>query len=110
MTMEEKIQMYKNKQRFVEQLSGVFQTTTHGSTVEGISYEIYHKSFSDHTSETREYVIVSYIGGAKSPRTVSGYSCTAIFRIIGALLNGGYYDEVRDYEALIEDGYQWVAI
>ena len=110
MTMEEKIQMYKDKQRFVEQLSGVFQTTNHNSTVEGISYEVYHKSFSDHTSETREYVVVSYIGGAKSPRTVTGYACTAIFRIIGDLLNGGYYDEVRDFETLIEDGYQWVAL
>ena len=110
MTMEEKIQMFKDKSKFVEALSKVFQTTQHNSTVEGISYEIYHKSFSDHTSETREYVIVSYTGGAKSPRTVSGYSCTAIYRIIGDLLNGGYYDEVREFEALTEDGYQWVAL
>ena len=110
MTMEEKIQMFKDKSKFVEALSKVFQTTRHNSTVEGISYEIYHKSFSDHTSETREYIIVSYIGGAKSPRTVSGYSCTAIYRIIGDLLNGGYYDEVREFEALTEDGYQWVAL
>ena len=110
MTMEEKIQMYKDKHRFVEQLSGVFQITNHNSTVEGISYEVYHKSFSNHTSETREYVVVSYIGGAKAPRTVSGYCCTAIFRIIGDLLNGGYYDEVRDYESLVETGYQWVAL
>ena len=105
MTMEEKIQMFKNKHRFVEQLSEVFQTTNHGSTVEGISYEIYHKSFSDHTSETREYVIVSFTGGAKSPRTVSGYSCTAVYRFIGELLSGGYYDEVKEYESLLEDGY-----
>ena len=110
MTMEEKIQMYKDKQKFVEALSKVFQTTKHSSTVEGISYEIYHKSFSDQTSETREYVVVSYFGGAKAPRTVSGYSCTAVYRIIGDLLNGGYYDEVREYEALTESGYQWVAI
>ena len=110
MTREEKLKMYKDKQKFVEQLSAVFKTTNHNSTVEGISYEVYYKAFSDRLSETREYVVVYYSGGAKAPRTVSGYSCTAIYRIIGDLLNGGYYDEVRDYEALIEDGYQWVAL
>ena len=105
MTWDEKIEMFKEKQQFVEAISGVFQTTKHNSTVERVSYEVYHKSFSERLSETREYVIVYYIGGAFAPRTVSGYSCTAVYRIIGELLSGGYYDEVRDFESLLEDEY-----
>ena len=110
MTMEEKIQMFKDKQRFVEALSKVFQTTPHNSTVEGISYEAYYKSFGGRLSETREYIIVYYTGGAKAPRTVSGYACTAIFRIIGELLNGGYYDEVREFDSLVENDYERIKL
>ena len=110
MTWEEKIEIFREKQEFVEQLSKVFKVTKHNSTVEGFSYEVYHKSFSDRLSETREYVVVCYTGGAKAPRTVSGYSCTAVYRFIGELLSGGYYDEVREYESLLEEGYERIKL
>lgn len=106
MTQEEKLQMYLEKQKFVEAISNVFQTTTHNSTIEGISYEVYRRSFGGRLSETKEYVVVSYAGGAKAPRTVSGYNCTAIYRIIGDLLNGGYYEEVLEFDSLWEAGYE----
>lgn len=110
MTLEEKLKMYKEKQRFVEALSGVFQTTTHNSTIEGISYEVYHRSLGGRLSESKEYVIVYYTGGAKAPRTVSGYNCTAIYRIIGDLLNGGYYEEVLEFDSLWEAGYERIEL
>jgi hypothetical protein len=110
MTIEEKLKMYKEKERFVEAISGVFQTTKHNSTIEGISYEVYNKSFGGSLSETREYIVVYYAGGAKAPRTVSGYNCTAIYRIIGDLLNGGYYEEVLEFDSLLEAGYERIGL
>ena len=110
MTREEKIKMYQEKQKFIEALSGVFQTTKHNSTVEGITYEVYVKQFSDQLSEYREYLIVHFYGGGKSPRFISGNSNIANFRVLGTMLDGGYYDEVRTYEALLENGYERVAL
>ena len=110
MTWEDKLKMYKEKQRFIEALSEVFKTTKHGSTVEGITYEVYTRPFNEQVSETREYVVVHFIGGGKSPRFVSGNSNTANFRILGEMLNGGYYSEVRTYDTLVENGYTKVAL
>ena len=111
MTWEEKLKMYKEKERFIEVLSGVFQTTKHNSTVEGITYEVYTRPIKvndELITEVREYVVVHFIGGGKSPRFVSGNSNIANFRVLGEMLNGGYYSEVRTYDSLIENGHQKV--
>ena len=106
MTMEEKIEMYKEKNRFIERLSEALRAGTWGSSVEEIVYEVYTKQFSDRLSETREYLIVHFIGGGKSPKFVSGNSNIANFRVLGTMIDGGYYDEVREYEGLKENGYE----
>ena len=105
MTMEEKMEMYREKNRFIEGLSAVFQTRPKGSSVTKITYEVYTKVIDEEHTSTREWVIVHFIGGGKSPRFVSGNSNTANFRVLGEMLNGGYYDEVRDYESQEERGY-----
>jgi hypothetical protein len=57
-----------------------------------------------------EYVVVNFIGGGKCVRFVSGNSNTANFRVIGGLLEGGYYDEVPDYNSLKERGFTYVIL
>jgi rRNA pseudouridine-1189 N-methylase Emg1 (Nep1/Mra1 family) len=104
--MEEKLRMYKEKERFVEALSGVFQTTKHNSSVEGISYEVYTKKFNDRISETREWVVVYYSGGGKAMKIVSGNSNVANFVVIGSMLHGGCYEQVRMYEEQLTTGYE----
>ena len=108
MTFEEKITMCKGKKNFVDGISKVFETTTHNSSVTSIEYELYtrkviiNKEPRDHFVE---YIVVHFIGGGKSVRFVSGNSNTANFRVIGNLIDGGYYDENMEYDSLSEKGF-----
>ena len=104
MTLEEKLAMYREKQRFVEAISGVFQTTNHNSSVEGVSYEVYKKQFIDVT-DFREWVVVHYTRGGKAMKIVSGNSCVAIFTVVGSMLQGGCYEQVPYYQDQEEQGY-----
>lgn len=112
MTMEEKIEMYREKKQFIENVNEVFQTEPRpaGSSVEGITYAVYTKDHGEGRVEFREWVVVHFFGGGKSPRLVSGNSNIANFKVIGEMLNGGYYDEVRDYETQVERGYERVEL
>lgn len=108
MTIVEKMEMYREKKQFIENVNEVFQTEPRpaGSSVEGITYSVYKKAFSEDRVEYREWVVVHFCGGGKSPRLVSGNSNIANFRLIGEMLDGGYYNEVRDYDTQIERGYE----
>ena len=110
MTWEEKLEMFKNKERFVEAVSGVFQTTKHNSTVEGVEYEVYIKRFSERLSEVREWVIVYYSGGGKAMKLVSGNSNVANFEVIGSMLQGGCYEQVRMYDCQVAEGFERVSL
>jgi hypothetical protein len=105
MTFEEKMEMYRSKKRFIENLNEVFQMEPKCGSVEGVTYEVYTKDFGEGRVEYREWVVVHFVGGGKSPRLVSGNSNTANFAVIGQMLNGGYYTEVQDYETQVERGY-----
>lgn len=105
MTITEKLDMYEDKKKFIENLNEVFQMGPHGSSVEGITYEVYTKDYGEGRIDYKEYVIVHFDGGGKSPRLVSGNSNIANFRVIGTMLNGGYYDEIREHSELLENGY-----
>ena len=105
MTVEEKLNMYKAKQKFVENISGVFQVAPGCPSVEGVDYEVYTKDYGDGYVETREWVIVHYTGGGWAPGLVTGNSHSAIFVVIGSMLNGGCYGKVRAYQLQSEDGY-----
>jgi hypothetical protein len=108
MTLEEKLKMYRDKQRFIENLSGVFQVAPGCASVEGVEYEVYTKQFSDRLSETREWIIVYYSGGGKAMTIVNGNSNAANFVVVGSMLQGGCYDQVRMYQEQEELGYQKV--
>lgn len=108
MTLEEKLKMYREKQKFVENISGVFQVAPGCPSVEGVTYEVYTKQFSDRLSETREWVIVHYTGGGRAMKIVSGNSNAANFVVIGSMLQGGCYEQVRMYQEQEEQGYRRV--
>lgn len=113
MTYEEKIEMYKGKKAFIENISKAFSETPRVSSVTSIDYEVYTKKVTlngetfDHFAE---YVIVRFFSGGKSVRYVSGNSCIANFRVLGTLVEGGYYDENRDYDALADKGFTLVTL
>lgn len=108
MTYEEKIEMYKGKKAFIKRISEAFSVHPRVSSVTEVDYEVYHRQVTidgelrDHFVE---YVIVRFFGGGKSVKFVSGNSCTANFRVLGTMVEGGYYDENREYEALTEKGF-----
>ena len=108
MTIEEKKEMFRGKKQFIENVNEVFQMEPKCGSVEGVTYEVYFKDYGEGRQEFREWVVVHFDGGGKCPKIVSGNSHTANFRVIGALLNGGQYDEVRFYESQIENGFERV--
>jgi hypothetical protein len=110
MTITEKIEMYKGKKAFIKNVSKAFEATPRISSVTSIDYEVYKKEIDKDITYFAEYIIVSFFGGGKSVRQVNGNSCTANFREIGKLLDGGYYEENRQYETLEDNGFTFVSI
>lgn len=105
MTLEERIEMYKGKKQFIENLNEVFQMEPKCGSVAGVSYEVYTKDHGEGRVETREWVIVHFFGGGRCPKVVSGNSNTANFRAVGQLLDGGHYEESRFYEIQKDNGF-----
>lgn len=113
MTMEEKIKMYKEKKAFIDNLSRVFETKPKGSVVETIEYEIYTKEIAYDENVRKhivEFIVITFVGGGKSVKVVSGNSNTANFRVIGSMLDGGYYADNSYYESMIETGYERIEL
>lgn len=105
MTAEEKLEMYKEKKRFIENLNDLFQIEPKCGSVVGVTYEVFTKDCGDGRIDTREWITVHYTGGGRAPRLVSGNSHTANFVVIGTMLNGGHYDDVRMYESQYDNNY-----
>ena len=110
MTAEEQHEMYLEKKKFVENLNEVFQMEPQCPSVEGVSYEVYTKDYGEDRIDTREWVIVHFVGGGKSVKLVTGNSNIANFKVIGSMLVGGYYTEVYTYQKQVEDGYTKVEL
>ena len=97
LTLEERIEMYKGKKLFIDTVSKVFEIEDLQSNVAKVSYEVYMKPIDDETTYYSEFVVVTFQGGGKSVRIISGNSNNANFIEIGKLINGGYYDELDYY-------------
>lgn len=113
MTMEEKIKMYREKKAFIDGLSRVFEAKLTGSAVETIEYEVYHKVVARDENTYHhyvEFVVITFIGGGKSAKVVTGNSNTANFRVLGPMLDGGRYEENSYYDSMIETGYELVQL
>lgn len=110
MTIAEKLEMYKGKKTFIDAINKAFETRPSMSTVASVCYEVYSKKIDDKIVYFEEYIIVHFFGGGLSARRASGNSSLANFRAIGTLIDGGYYDEVKDYETLIDRGFELVSL
>ena len=107
MTNAEKLAMFKEKRNFIKNISKAFEEGPKGSTVQSVDYEVYRKDTPEIIYFV-EYVIVTFFGGGYSVKCVNGNSNTANFRAIGSMLDGGYYDEVFEYDELTSKGYEKV--
>jgi len=109
MTSEEKLNMYREKKQFIENLGYAFQVRPGCASVEGVEYEVYQKLYID-VMDFREWIIVHYTGGGRAMKIVSGNSNAANFVVIGSMLHGGCYEQVRIYEEQSEHGYEKVKL
>jgi hypothetical protein len=104
LTLEQRMHMYKGKKLFIDHVSKVFEDEYLQSNVERVDYEVYSKLSPDgHNTWYTEFAVVTFVGGCKSVRNISGNSNNATFREIGKLIDGGYYDEVEYYERVKEN-------
>jgi hypothetical protein len=113
MTITEKMEMYRTKKAFVNDLSKAFEGKSVNSSVTRIDYEVYHKEVTRNDMVYQhyvEFVIVRFEGGAMSTKVVSGNSNTANFTVIGSLLNGGDYDTNPYYFTMAENGYKLIPL
>ena len=109
MTTAEKIMMYKEKKEFIRNINKAFETRPKGSSVESVGYEVYVKYHPDHdVYQFAEYLVVNFVGGAKSVARVSSNSNISNFKVLGNLIDGGYYDEIVDYNSLSGMGFEIV--
>jgi hypothetical protein len=104
MTIAEKIEMYKGKKAFVSAVSKAFEAYSAKTGVESVAYEVYRKT-DDNRDYFIEYLVITFVGGGKSVRSANGNSLNANFSEIGKLIDGGYYEEIRAYNALTEEGF-----
>lgn len=84
----------EDKKKFVEDISNVFTHYKRYVTVEKIEYSVF-----GYAGRIEEYVVITYIGGGVAVANSEGNSISAIYRAIGNLLRGGYYDEVPNYKS-----------
>lgn len=110
MTLEEKLEMYNEKKRFIENVNEVFQMEPGCPSVEGVAYEVYTKDYGEGRVDIREWIVVHFSGGGKATKLVSGNSNIANFKVIGNMLAGGCYEEVQMYQEQLDGGYQRLAI
>lgn len=65
-----------------------------------IDYQVYYK---DDEDEVKEWLVITYKGGAIAVRNCRGNSNSANFREIALMINGGYYDEVKGYREFLNN-------
>jgi hypothetical protein len=106
LTLEQRMHMYQGKKRFTDHISKVFEDEYLMSNVTKVDYEVYERvsKMDGESIYYSEFVVVTFVSGAKSVRNVSSSSNNAIFREVGELIDGGYYDEVEYYEKVKESG------
>lgn len=112
MTIAEKIEMYKEKKAFVENIAMAFIKCPKGHTVENITYELYQKEYNNSVytgTYFYEFIVVHFKGGAQSPVCVSGNSNIGNFNAISKVVDGGYYEEENYYQD-IKNGYDLVVL
>ena len=92
----------ESKINFVKQIEAALLPVQRN--LEAISYDVFCNTAQNHC---KEYLVITYRGGARTVRNCTGNSCAAILTEISRYLNDGYYAEVEFYEALTpENGWQ----
>ena len=99
MTVIQKVNMFKEKAKFIQKLDLVLTTPKPaGMSIEGVEYEVYTKSPQAGTTWFQEWIVIEYTGGSILPVVVSGNSNSANFQVVADSLHGGDYSALPSYE------------
>ena len=85
----------ESKINFVKQIEAALLPVQHN--LESISYDVFCNTEHNHC---KEYLVITYRGGARTVRNCTGNSYSAIFTEISRYLDDSYYKEVEFYDAL----------
>ena len=105
MTIIEKLKMYREKRQFAYELGMTFIKVPAGHAITDVKYEAFFKEFADFT-DISEWITVTYVGGGKSHRCVTGNSNAANFEVVATVIYGGHYDQNLTYANLADRGYK----
>ena len=106
MTIEEKLKMYREKRQFVYEISMTFIKVPKGHSVKDVTYEVFFKESDFGWIDLTEWVTVTYDGGGKAHKCVSGNSNAANFEVVASMIHGGCYDQNFTYDNLADRGYK----
>lgn len=107
MTNEERLECLREKQAFVSYIDFAFTTYQRSGYSESmggcedVRYEAYQVTDAPFPY-IREFVVMTYRGGAIAPKTVTANSLSAIMNDIAGLMYGGYYSEVEEYREFVK--------
>ena len=105
MTVEEKLKMYREKRQFAYEMSMTFIKVPSGHSIQDITYEVFFRE-TEYCTEVVEWLTVTYHGGGKSHRCVSGNSNAANFEVVATVIYSGHYDQNLTYADLAARGYK----
>ena len=105
MTIEEKLKMYREKRQFAYELGMTFIKVPSGHAITDVCYEVFFKETS-YGTDIAEWLTVTYAGGGKSHRCVTGNSNAANFEVVATVIYGGHYDQNLTYANLADRGYK----
>ena len=104
-TIEERLKMFRVKRQFLYEVSMTFIKVPTGHSVADVSYDVFFRE-GEYGTDIVEWVTVTYDGGAKAHRCISGNSNAANFETVAAMIYGGCYDQNPIYDSQIERGYK----
>jgi hypothetical protein len=105
MTIEEKLKMYREKRQFAYELGMTFIKVPSGHAITDVTYEAFFKE-SDGWTDVTEWLTVTYVGGGRAHRCVTGNSNAANFEVVATVIYGGHYDQNLTYAFLEDRGYK----
>lgn len=106
MTIEEKLKMYREKRQFIYEVSMTFIKVPKGHSIKDVTYEVFFKESAEGWTELTEWITVTYDGGGKAHKCVSGNSNAANFEVVASMIHGGCYDQNLTYEYLDGRGFK----
>jgi hypothetical protein len=94
----------EKKVEFIKELNKVIPNYI--PNIEQIEYVVFENK--NNSMWEREFLVITYKGGAETVRNCTGNSCGAIFEELAQYVFSGYYDELIDFQNMMADTEDWI--